>query len=200
MYITILNQLAKKWQKETFSPENTLEYRIEEIKNAIFAQETISQESLDARAKAYYFEVKNGNVSFIEGIDAERKLVSLNKVDHEGDEIMGTIACKGKAKGKVTLLLWNDENLHEKMQNMPEGNILVAGQTRPFLMPAIRKASAIVTDEGGITSHAAIVSRELGVPCIIGTKIGTKVLQDGDVVEVDAEKGVIKLIERKNYG
>ncbi len=59
-------------------------------------------------------------------------------------------------------------------------------------MPILRKCSAIIADEGGIMSHAAIISRELKIPCIIGTKIATKVLQDGDVVKVDATRGTIK--------
>ena len=64
-------------------------------------------------------------------------------------------------------------------------------------MTAIKlaKAITIVTDEGGLTSHAAIVSRELGIPCILGTKVATKVLKDGDLVEVDAEKGVVRRLK-----
>ena len=57
------------------------------------------------------------------------------------------------------------------------------------------KAGAIVTDEGGLTSHAAIVSRELKIPCIVGTKIATKILKDGDIVEVDAENGIVRKIK-----
>jgi len=62
-------------------------------------------------------------------------------------------------------------------------------------LPAMNKASAFITDEGGITCHAAIVARELGKPCIIGTKIATKVLKDGDEVEVNADKGIVKIIK-----
>jgi pyruvate, water dikinase len=62
----------------------------------------------------------------------------------------------------------------------------------------MKKACAIVTDEGGITSHAAIVSRELGIPCIIGTKIATKILKDGMFVEVNANHGLIKILGDKN--
>jgi len=58
----------------------------------------------------------------------------------------------------------------------------------------MKKAGAIVTDEGGITCHAAIVSRELGIPCVVGTKIVTKVFKDGDLVEVDANKGLVKKV------
>jgi len=69
--------------------------------------------------------------------------------------------------------------------------------TRPEHIVAMKKAKAIVTNEGGITCHAAIVSRELGIPCIIGTKIATKVLKDGDLVEVDAGQGIVKILDRK---
>ena len=70
--------------------------------------------------------------------------------------------------------------------------ILVASMTTPELLPAIKKAAAIVTDEGGITSHAAIVSTEMHKPCIVGTKIATKVFKDRDFVEVDAEEGIAR--------
>ncbi len=64
--------------------------------------------------------------------------------------------------------------------------------TVPDFVPAMRKAAAIVTDEGGITCHAAIIARELGKPCVIGTKFATKVFRDGDLVEVDSEVGVVR--------
>jgi pyruvate,water dikinase len=64
-------------------------------------------------------------------------------------------------------------------------------------MPIIKKCGAIVTDEGGITCHAAVISRELEIPCIVGTKIATQVLKDGDLVEVDANKGVVKILKKK---
>jgi len=62
----------------------------------------------------------------------------------------------------------------------------------------MKKAAAFVTDEGGITCHAAIVARELKKPCIIGTKIATQALKDGDEVEVDADKGAVKLLKELN--
>ena len=60
--------------------------------------------------------------------------------------------------------------------------------------PLFRKAIAVITDEGGMSCHAAIVSREFKLPCIVGTKIGTRALKTGDMVEVDANKGIIKII------
>jgi pyruvate,water dikinase len=73
---------------------------------------------------------------------------------------------------------------------------MVAVTTHPDYLLAMKKAIAIITDEGGVSCHAAITSRELGIPCIVGTKIATKVFKDGDLVEVDAEKGIVKILEK----
>lgn len=66
--------------------------------------------------------------------------------------------------------------------------------TNPSYVSIMKKAKAIITDDGGITSHAAIISRELRIPCIVGTKIATKVLKDRDMVEVDAYKGIVRIV------
>ena len=116
----------------------------------------------------------------IEGIEG----VSREKIR----EIKGQVAYKGVARGVARLVLSD----HGTNTTFNEGDILVSINSNPTLMPFIRKAAAIVTDEGGIASHAAIVSRELKKPCVIGTKISTKVLKDGDMVEVDANHGVVR--------
>jgi pyruvate,water dikinase len=82
----------------------------------------------------------------------------------------------------------------EDLKKVKEGDILVAPMTFPSFIVAMKYAAAFVTDEGGITCHAAIVAREMRKPCITGTKIATKVLRDGDLVEVDANKGVVRKI------
>jgi len=105
------------------------------------------------------------------------------------DKFSGTSACKGKSQGIVKII-----NEPADMSKMKKGDIMVAITTFPALVPAMKKASALVTDTGGITCHAAIVSREMNIPCVIGTKIATKVLKDGDKVRVNANKGVINKI------
>ncbi|MDD5178210.1 MAG: PEP-utilizing enzyme [Candidatus Nanoarchaeia archaeon] len=82
--------------------------------------------------------------------------------------------------------------LPEALGKMRKGEILIASSTAPDMMIAIKKAKAIVTDVGGLLSHAAIVSRELGVPCVINTRIATKVFKNGDLIEVDAERGIVR--------
>ncbi len=78
-----------------------------------------------------------------------------------------------------------------------KGDILITKETNASFLPAITKARAVVTDFGGILCHAAIVSRELKIPCIAGTKIATQVLKDGDLVEIDTKHGVVKILRRK---
>lgn len=105
-------------------------------------------------------------------------------------EIKGSIGCRGFAKASVSVI----SNLSD-FSKFKAGNVLVTSMTRPEFVPLMKKASAVITDEGGITCHAAIVSRELNIPCIIGTKNATRILKDGDLVEVDADKGTITIIK-----
>jgi len=104
--------------------------------------------------------------------------------------IKGVSACAGFARGKVRII-----DQVAKFADFKQNEILVTNNTTPEFVPIMKKAAAIITEQGGITTHAAIVSRELGIPCVIGTKIATKVLKDGDMVEVDANKGEIKIIK-----
>ncbi|MBP6944695.1 hypothetical protein KBD61_06315 [Patescibacteria group bacterium] len=108
---------------------------------------------------------------------------------HKDTEIKGTTAYQGKVEGVVRVL----KTLTD-IAAFKKGEILVANQTTPEYLPAMKKAVAMVTDQGGITCHAAIVSRELKIPTVIGTKVATRVLKTGDRVEVDAEKGTIRKI------
>ena len=72
----------------------------------------------------------------------------------------------------------------------------MASMTAPDYVPAMRMAAAVVTDEGGITCHAAVIARELNKPCIIGTKSATQIIKTGDVVEVDADNGIVTILEK----
>jgi phosphoenolpyruvate synthase/pyruvate phosphate dikinase len=137
--------------------------------------------------------MKDGKTSWLYQEEA-RKFFEENDLIVNSDgimEIKGLVASRGSVIGKVRVCLHSTE-----IQNMQEGEILVTAMTTPDFVPAMKKAAAIVTDEGGITCHAAIVSRELGKPCVIGTKNATKILKDGDLVEVDADKGIVRIIKR----
>lgn len=99
----------------------------------------------------------------------------------------GQIACPGKAKGKIKII----ETVKD-MSKMKKGDIMVSETAYPALVPAMKKAGAIATNIGGLTCQAAIVSRELKISCVVGTKIASQVFKDGDKVEVDANKGIVK--------
>lgn len=114
-------------------------------------------------------------------------------LDYVGDEsineIKGNIASRGIVRGIVKVV----PNVSE-ISKLNDGDILVTSMTTPDFIVGMKRAAAFVTDEGGLSCHAAIVAREMKKPCIIGTKIATKVLKDGDVVEVDAYNGIVKII------
>lgn len=105
--------------------------------------------------------------------------------------IKGVIASEGIVRGAVKIIL--SRNDFSKIDN---GDILVTSMTTPEMVPIMKRAAAFVTDEGGITCHAAIISREMKKPCLIGTKIATKVLKNGDEVEVNANRGIVRIIKR----
>jgi len=107
----------------------------------------------------------------------------------EGKIIKGQIACRGTVQGIARVVLSPREQW--KLQ---KGEILITSMTTPDFLPCMERASAFVTDEGGITCHAAIVAREMDKPCVIGTKDATKVLKDGDIVDVDAGNGIVRKI------
>ncbi|MFH1790054.1 MAG: PEP-utilizing enzyme [bacterium] len=115
--------------------------------------------------------------------------VNLNVLKDNADSVVlkGMPASLGIAKGKVKIVFGIKD-----LKKVNEGDIIVAITTHPDYVPAMHRASAIITDEGGLTSHAAIVSRELKIPCIVGTKSATSILKDGNTIEIDAERGLIK--------
>ena len=125
--------------------------------------------------------------------DEARKLAAgaEEKHDYAVKELKGQTASLGSKPGVVrgTVRLISTP---ADLPKMRQGDVLVAIATNPDVVPAMKKAAAIVTDQGGVTCHAAIVSRELGIPCVIGTKHATHVLKDGDLVEVDAARGTVK--------
>jgi len=138
-----------------------------------------------------------GKFSFgqsIFGSKAKVLIDALGKVNLKIKELKGSIGYAGFYRGTVKRIDIDFSFNRSKKQilAMKKGQVLVSGSTGPEMILACKKAGAIVTDEGGITSHAAIVSRELKIPCVIGTKIATKVFQDGDLVEVDANQGVVR--------
>ncbi len=149
------------------------------------------KKTIDERHKGFIMGIFHGKEIILTGKIANDLHAYFNRADTKNiKEIAGSIASSGKYKGKVKIILKKSE-----FGKLKKGDILVTSMTTPDFVVIMKQAGAIITDEGGLSCHAAIVSRELGVPCIIGTKIATKVLKDGDLVEVDANKGIVKILK-----
>lgn len=120
-----------------------------------------------------------------EAMEKEKELLSFQELDVE--EINGMCACSGKAIAKARVILSSKE-----AHALKEGEILVTGMTTPDFTPFMKRLAGIITDDGGITCHAAIVARELNIPCIVGTKVATKIFKTGDLVELKANHGIAR--------
>lgn len=132
----------------------------------------------DKDTKEFYF-LQSRPITTLAGDkeEKEEKLITLVK---------GLPASPGIGRGKVKLI----KDISE-INKVNEGDVLVTAMTNPDMVPAMRKCAGVVTDEGGRTCHAAIVSRELQIPCIVGAKTATKTLKTGDTVTVDAVRGIV---------
>ncbi len=111
---------------------------------------------------------------------------------HAEGRLAGVPVSPGRARGRAVLAVRNDESLRRRFR---EGDVLVSVETDPDLVPVMRKAAAIVTDQGGITSHAAILARELGVPCVTGVVGATTTIREGDLLVVDAHRGTVEVVD-----
>jgi len=132
------------------------------------------------------FYTKLGEINKIKNIDV------VNDVFVKKDalkEFSGRTGYPGIIRGKVKIVL-NSKDI----KTVDKGDILVTYMTTMEFTPVFKKISALITDEGGISSHAAIISREFRIPCIVGSKVATRVLKNGDMVEVNAENGVVKIL------
>lgn len=117
-----------------------------------------------------------GNAGVAKGIESGSGKILLE----------GQGASPGVATGRVVIV-----STVKDLGRINKGDIMVAKMTNPDMVPGMRKVSAIITDEGGMTCHAAIVSRELGTPAVVGTREATRILKEGDIVTVDGEKGIV---------
>lgn len=147
--------------------------------------------------RSRYITGKYNNWKLVVGRDAERMISLLEKTHLRVATLLtGQVANTGRYRGRVRIIPFDvGATLTRHISAMKKGEVLVTGSTGPEMILACKKAGAIVTEEGGITSHAAIISRELGIPCVIGTKIATEVLRNGDYIEVDAINGIVRKLK-----
>jgi phosphoenolpyruvate synthase/pyruvate phosphate dikinase len=185
-----LDRLLKEVSRRSGLSLKQLRYCEREEVTAILLENKIPDTKLLNERSDYCLEILDGEKTSLKyGEEAKKHLkenVEAKELVKE-DVLKGTCACPGEVIGEVKII-----NRVEDMAKMEEGNILVSVATSPELLPAMKKAAAFVTDLGGLTCHAAIVSRELKMPCVIGTKNATHALKDGDKVKVDATHGIVR--------
>jgi len=142
-----------------------------------------------SRQKIYGYLFQDGKEFIFSGENVKKKINKSVNIKKGLNVIKGMTAQTGLVKGKVRVV-----HNYQELKKLKNGEILVTEQTTPSFVVALKKAAGLVTDLGGLTCHAAIVSRELRIPCVVGTQIATHILKDGDKVEVDANKGMVKKI------
>lgn len=193
----ILDKIATEIGKRLGLSLNQVRYFCDwEVRDALLKNKFNADELNQRRKFSLIISNSNGKPKIYSGVNAKKafkKLYFEKEKIIKVDEIKGTSAYPGIAKGTVKIV----ETI-EDIKKMNKGDILLSETTYPALVPAMKLAAAIVTNVGGITCHAAIVSRELKIPCVVGTKIATKVFKDGVRVEVDANNGIVKKIKESN--
>lgn len=181
-----------------FDPDSLLYMTAQEIEGlADGSSAMISEELLESRKESFALYFNHGQYEEYSGIDEVEKLIQEQRLEylwqaskHTETALKGQVAYKGYVKGPVRLVFTQAD-----ANNIKDGEILISPMTQVEFLSGIRKCAAIVTDEGGIICHAAIVSREFGKPCILGTQRATQVFKNGDLVEVDANNGFVKIIK-----
>ncbi len=204
--ITFAYRQFKEWELSLANLEAE-EYLQEVLKLIHIPDKTVQEKLIDSLQATFasdylcgYFETVASNQFGTWFIDYNRILgtmyaetdftINTDSAVNGGDVLVGIIGSPGYAKGKVQII--HKDNFEE----FEAGSILVCEMTSPDYLPLMQKASAVITDLGGILSHAAIVARELRKPCVVGTKNATRLLREGDLVEVEAVKGIIKITKK----
>ncbi len=173
--------------------------QLDEIRELLGSTKAVIRKRIaDRRICSLYYHEPYGGAEMYSGKSAAvlyKKILAKHTKKHNAKNVSiihGKAGSKGIVTGSVQVISGS-----ESIKKFVKGNILVTAYTAPEFVPIMKKAKAIITDTGGIMSHAAIVSRELGIPCVVGVKIATQVLNDGDRVEVDADRGVITILSKK---
>ena len=176
-------------RRKSVPPRHLAYYTPGEFEKLLVKGEKIKASTIKARQRKYGLILLNNKISLLTGRALDEFTgKNVPKVKIRAREVItGRGAYSGFIRGRVRLVF-----TEVQAAKMKKGEVLVTPMTTPRMSQAIKLARAFVTDEGGLTCHAAIISRELKIPCVIGTKIATQVLKDGDLVEVDANKGIVK--------
>lgn len=142
---------------------------------------------ISRKQNPFAIRILNGKIDLLNNLNISKFEKLFNNLNSNSNLVTGTVANKGIYKGIVKVV-----KSHSDFKKFDNGDVLVATMTSVDFLPLMKKAGAIVTDEGGLASHAAIVSREFGIPCVVNTKMATIIFKNGDCIEVDANNGVVR--------
>ena len=196
-YATIVDKVAKLCGH----PNEIVEgFSVAELLACVDGKEADAAQLQRARERtsAYAIYFRRDDRIYVQGEAAQKLYAGITSREKavQDSALIGHVANKPVSFVKGSVRVINVDyadvaRMERQMAAMEDGEILVAEFTAPELMPACRKAAAIVTDLGGMLSHAAIVSREFGIPCLVGTRFASKILRNGDMVEIDLEAGLV---------
>lgn len=200
-FVQFINAMQEVYQ---ISKIDIQSYKLDELIELLKTGKKIDKEIIQRRKEGYLQIHSHDKFEEYEGSEAREKIKELLKVrkrTHEQSKSLnGTVTSFPDKNKKIIIgkvfVMASNYNADKQLKSFNKGDVLVTTQTHPALVSAMKKAGAIITDEGGLTCHAAIVSRELGIPCIIGTKIATKILKNKDKIEMNMDKGIVKILKR----
>lgn len=171
-------------------------YYHKDIERLISKGICLSKDEIAKRKICFVCYFHDNKLLFKSGSDAEELIKQLlGKREVLTKELKGMPASTGNVKGIARVVLVTDlAGFVKDLNAFKKGEILVTTMTTPNMVVIMKKAAGIITDEGGICSHAAVVSREFKIPCVVGTKDGTRTIKTGDVVEINTTDGKVKII------
>lgn len=159
----------------------------------LLQDKSVDLEKIKSRKERYLIKMVGSDVTEYYNNDIDSVLskeFGHLKIDKDKKEIKGSVAYRGKVVGRARLIFTKSD-----YNGIEGGDVIVTPMTKPNIVPYLNKASAIVTNDGGALCHASIIAREMKKPCIVGTTCATDLIKDGDMVEVDAERGVVRILE-----
>jgi pyruvate,water dikinase len=178
-------------------------YTRDEISSLLHKNINMPKEDLEKRKKYCLLHYSGNKINIYNGKEAlemKKKILESSLPDKDIASFSGSIANKGVVAGQAKVLkVDNPTEIQRIAKTLNEHSILVTGMTNPTMMVLIQKVKGIITDEGGITCHAAIISREANLPCLVGCGKATIVLEDEDYILLDADNGIVRKITRDEF-
>ncbi len=168
---------------------------LKELKELLCRSKQPNLELVNMRQKHFALKINVMRQPIVENISniGIKRFIQYDQRHADKKIFKGIIVYPGKVSGRARIVppMSGEKEYKMYIRTLKKTDIIVAAMTSPDLTPAFSKVAAVITDEGGLMSHAALVAREKRIPCIIGTKIATRALNNGDRIAVDADNGTV---------